>query len=112
MKVWQDSMVLAKPIWICTQLFPVDEKFGMVTQMRRCAVSIPSNIAEGAGRSSNKEFSYFLGIALGSAFELETQVLLSCDFGYMDTIQKEELLILNSNVQKMLNGLRNSLVIK
>ncbi len=73
LKLWKDSMAFAKEIFTVTQSFPSEEKFGMISQMRRCAVSIPSNIAEGSGRTSNREFSRFLDISLGSAYEIETQ---------------------------------------
>ncbi len=77
LEVWKKAMDLAEKIYSETNSFPDEEKFGLISQMRRCAVSVASNIAEGAGRNSNKEFNQFLGIAQGSAFELETQVLLS-----------------------------------
>ena len=70
-------MNLTEKIYLETSKFPDDERFGLISQMRRSSVSVASNIAEGAGRNSNKEFNQFLGIAQGSAFELETQVLLS-----------------------------------
>ena len=77
LEVWKKAMDLAETIYSATNNFPEEEKFGLISQMRRCAVSVASNIAEGAGRNSNKEFNQFLGIAQGSTFELETQVLLS-----------------------------------
>ncbi len=77
LEVWKRAMDLAEKVYAETNNFPDDERFGLISQMRRCSVSIASNIAEGAGRNSNKEFNQFLGIAQGSAFELETQVLLS-----------------------------------
>jgi four helix bundle protein len=75
LKIWQMGMELAKIIFDLTDTFPNEEKFGMVSQMNRCAVSIPSNIAEGSSRT-NKSFSHFIDIALGSSFELQTQLLL------------------------------------
>ncbi|HUH37434.1 MAG TPA: four helix bundle protein [Spongiibacteraceae bacterium] len=74
LKVWQSAMALVTEVYRVTGGFPETEKFGLVTQMRRAAVSLPSNIAEGAGRGTDKEFSRFLQIARGSLFELETQV--------------------------------------
>jgi len=76
LKVWQKSMDLAIDIYKATSLFPRDEKFGLVSQIKRCSVSIPSNIAEGSGRGSDKEFNHFLNISQGSAFELETQLII------------------------------------
>lgn len=101
-------MSLAKTIYSITEVFPGEEKFGMVSQMRRCAISVPSNIAEGAGRSSNKEFVRFLDVAIGSAYELETQALLAIEFEYVANSNVE---LLNSiiAVQRMLIGLKNKL---
>ena len=107
LKVWQESMKLAKAIFMATKQFPAEEKYGMVSQLQRAIVSIPSNIAEGTSRTSAKEFNHFLEIALGSAFELETQLLLSLDFEYI-SLQQSELLIPTANIiQKMLFGLKN-----
>lgn len=75
LKVWQKAMGLVTEIYIKSQLFPKEEIYGLTSQIRRSAVSISSNIAEGCGRKSNKEFSNFLGIALGSAFEFETLII-------------------------------------
>lgn len=75
--VWQKSMLLAKEIYTVTASYPQSEVYGLVSQMRRCVVSIPSNIAEGYGRGSNRDLVHFLYISLGSSNELETQLLLS-----------------------------------
>ena len=110
LKVWQEAMTLAKEVFVVTRIFPAEEKYGLISQINRCSVSIASNIAEGAGRGSNKEFNQFLNIALGSCFELETQLLLSNDFNY---ITKEQTLLLTEKVckvQKMLNGLKKSIL--
>jgi len=77
LKIWQKSMELSESVYQLTSNFPNTEKYGLITQMQRSAVSIPSNIAEGSGRGTNDSFKYFLSVALGSAFELETQLLLS-----------------------------------
>lgn len=74
--VWQKAMELTEHIYLFTQLLPSEEKFGLTSQLRRCSVSIPSNIAEGASRHSDKEFLRFLNIAKGSLAELETQIIL------------------------------------
>ncbi len=75
--IWQKAMTLATQVYDSTQLLPNDEKYNLVYHIKKCAVSIPSNIAEGAGRNSNKEFVQFLGIANGSTFELITQLILA-----------------------------------
>ena len=109
LKIWQESMELAKDIYKITKLFPDSEKFGLVSQMNRCAVSIPSNISEGSARASKKEFVHFLNISLGSCFELETQLYLALSFGYLG-IEKfnnvEQRII---NIQKMISGFRKSI---
>ena len=103
--VWQKSMLLARRVYEITARFPSDEKFGMVSQMRRCIVSIPSNIAEGYGREGEREHSHFLYISLGSSNELETQMILSHDFQYVDGQDYQEIMDLNSEVNKMLSSL-------
>jgi four helix bundle protein len=110
LNVWKESMVLAKDIFITTKNFPQEEKFGLVSQMNRCSISIPSNIAEGAGRQSEKEFNQFLNIALGSCFELETQLLLSKDFNYITKEQTELLTQQACKIQKMIGGLKRSIL--
>ncbi|WP_345117504.1 four helix bundle protein [Hymenobacter algoricola] len=82
LKVWQKAMSITKLTYRLCAGFPDNERFGLVSQMRRAAVSMPSNIAEGAGRNSRLEFRQFLAIANGSAYELETQLLLANSFGY------------------------------
>ena len=109
LKVWQEGMGLAKDVFIMTRNFPSEEKYGLVSQMNRCSVSIASNIAERAGRGSSKEFNQYLNIALGSSFELETQLLLSNDFKYITKEQTQLLTERVCKVQKMLNGLKNSI---
>jgi four helix bundle protein len=108
LKVWQ-AMDLAKNVFAVTRTFPSEEKFGLVSQMNRCSVSVASNIAEGAGRNSEKEFNQFLAIALGSCFELETQLLLSNEFNYITKEQTKLLTERVCKVQKMLNGLKKSI---
>lgn len=84
LNVWIEGRKLVKQVYELTATFPTDERFGLVTQMRRAAVSILSNTAEGAGRRTNGEYQQFLGIANGSAFELEAQMTISCDLGFKD----------------------------
>lgn len=97
--VWQKSMDLAKAVYLISKKLPSEEKFGLASQMQRCAVSIPSNIAEGNKRATAKDYAQFLRIAGGSAAELETQLLLVQDIYALDA--KKELEVLNE-VQKML----------
>lgn len=77
LKIWQKAMDIASDIYKISLLLPEDEKFNLIHQIKKCAVSIPSNIAEGSGRNSNKEFIQFLGVANGSTFELITQLMLA-----------------------------------
>src|SRR5690554_1229733 len=77
LKIWQKAMDIAFDIYKISLLLPEDEKFNLIHQIKKCAVSIPSNIAEGSGRNSNKEFIHFLGVANGSTFELITQLMLA-----------------------------------
>lgn len=85
--IWQRAMQLVKSVYRLTETFAPDERYGLVLQMRRAAVSIPSNIAEGQARRGTKEFVHFLGLASGSVAELETQLLLSIDLHY---VQRED----------------------
>ena len=107
--VWQRGMELAKRIYEITQRFPPDERFGLVAQMRRCAVSIPSNLAEGQARHTTGEFVQFISHSEGSLAELETQLRLSLDFGYCDAVETEGLLVFMEELRKMLNALRRRL---
>ena len=86
LKAWQDAMELVKEIYRVTRDFPKEEIYGLVSQMRRAAISIPSNIGEGAARGGDREFIQFLIIARGSLSELETQLLISNDLGYMQDV--------------------------
>lgn len=101
--VWQKGMVVVKLTYETTAHFPVDERFGLVTQMRRSAVSIVSNIAEGRYRRSQKDFCNFLSIAFASGAELETQVEVARMLGLMDDKRAEEVLSVLTEVMKMLN---------
>ena len=100
LKVWQKAIELVTETYLVTKEFPKDELFGLVSQIRRCVVSIPSNIAEGCGRKTNKDFSNFLGIALGSCFELETQIIISKNIGYL---ANEHFIIFESEIQHVQN---------
>ena len=109
LSVWEKAMNMAQGVHGLCQQLPDSERYGLISQMRRAAVSVPSNIAEGAGRGSNADFRRFLSIALGSAFELETQLLLTGRFGYCSADQIDAMLSHLSELQRMIHGLRNSL---
>lgn len=93
-------MDLVEEIYKLTASFPIEEKFGLVSQMTRAAVSIPSNIAEGAGRNSDKDFAHFISIAIGSLYELNTQIVLSERLGYINQSQSQELQKKLDNLQR------------
>ena len=107
--VWQKAMLLAKNVYANTNAFPKDELFGLRSQLRRAAVSVPSNIAEGHGRLSDKVFRVFLGHARGSLHELETQLLLSQDLGFLAHPSAQKLVQDCNEVARLLNGLLRSL---
>src|ERR1051326_954963 len=109
LKVWQEGVVLAKDIYLMTNEFPKSELYGLTSQMRRCSVSVPANIAEGSGRGSKKDFVQFLHIAQGSLRELETYLLLCEEIGLMTSIAISPLLTQVETVGKMLLGLLRSL---
>ena len=103
--VWQKGMRLVKLIYQITVAFPKTELYGLVSQLRRAAVSIPSNIAEGNGRHSKSEYTHFLNIARGSCYEIETQIIICKELGYVNSQQSKELLSLNEEIGRMLNAL-------
>lgn len=109
LKVWQKGIELVKSIYEITQLFPSNEQFGLVSQMRRAAVSIPSNIAEGCGRNSDKELIHFLYIALGSASELETQIIISQELSFLQPEKSEQMQSLIFEIIKMTSSLIKSI---
>ncbi len=104
---WQKAMALVKHVYEITKGFPDDEKFGLISQMRRCAVSIPSNIAEGQARNTTGEFKQFIGVARGSIAELTTQLLISEQLGYLNAPQQS--IDLAEEVGRILTGLSQSL---
>jgi four helix bundle protein len=103
LNVWQSSIELVTDIYLLTGTFPKEEIYGLSNQMRRAAVSIPSNIAEGAARNSKKEFIQFLHIALGSGAELETQLIIAGNLEFAQEI--ESFLKKLTTIKKMVNGL-------
>lgn len=109
LRVWKSAIELATDVYAVTSLLPKEEKFGLISQIQRSVVSIASNIAEGAGRNGKNEFKMFLGYALGSAFELETQIIIATKLKYISEEKSKTLLAVIDNVQKMTNGLLKSL---
>lgn len=107
---WQKSIQLAKKIYLVCADIPSDEKFGLISQMKRSAVSISSNIAEGAGRNSNKEFNQFLGIANGSSFELQTQIILCQELKLLNEEKVEILLNDLNEIQRMIYTFKQTLL--
>jgi len=107
--VWHKSMELVREIYQITAAFPKNEEYGLSSQMRRAAVSVPSNLAEGAARKGNKEFKQFLNIAQGSLSELDTQVELAQMLGYVVSERHNELMSKMTEISKMLYGLSNAL---
>jgi len=103
--VWKKARSLVKEVYLVTRKFPKEEMYGLMSQMRRCAVSIPSNIAEGYGRQFKKETIQFLHIARGSLFELETQFFIASDLTFIDEEYLEKLLPQLDECKKLLNGL-------
>ena len=109
LEVWKRSLNFVTTMYKITANFPADEKFGLVSQMRRAAVSIPSNIAEGAARNSKKEFINFLHIAQGSTAELETQILISRNLNFVTQSKSQPLLKELEEISRMIIGLQKSL---
>ena len=110
--VFKKSHNLVLEIYSITNKFPVEEKFGLIAQMRKSSSSIPTNIMEGSGRSGTKEFIHFIGIALGSCKEIEYQLLLSKDLAYLSKAVYEELKMKYNEIGKMLYSLRKNLIDK
>jgi four helix bundle protein len=107
--VWQKARKLVKETYLIIGLFPEEEKYGIVSQIRRASVSIPANIAEGAGRNTDKDFGRFLDIANGSCFELETLLILAVDLDYLSKSKYDIILKDIEEIQKMIYGLRNKI---
>ena len=106
LNIWKNSIELTKEIYLLSNILPDDEKYGLKSQIRRCSSSIPSNIAEGSGRSTIKDFQNFLNISLGSSYELETQlVLINLLFG----INIDEIVLKINELQRMIKGFKKSL---
>jgi four helix bundle protein len=109
LKVWKDSIVVAKEVYLQSRQFPEYEKYGLTSQVNRAVVSIASNIAEGSARSTNKDFCNFLGFSLGSAYEVETQLILAREFGYLSEDSLNSLLEKLHDLEKKISNLQNRL---
>jgi four helix bundle protein len=104
LNVWLEARKLSKDIYSLTTEFPKEEQFGLISQIRRSAISIPSNIAEGCGRNYPKDSIQFFYIARGSIYELETQLYLSFDLEYLEELKLNQLLTLTETTRKLLSG--------
>ncbi len=109
--IWKKSIEFSKKTILITKDFPFSELYGLVSQMNRASISIPSSIPEGASRDSNKDFNRFLQIAIGSAFELETQIILGAEFSFIPQVKANELINELYEIQRMMNGFRLKLKI-
>jgi four helix bundle protein len=109
LEVWKLSIEFVKDMYIVTEKFPSTEIYVLTNQIRRAAVSIPSNIAEGQGRNSSKEFKQFLAISLGSLAELETQLIIANAIGYIEKHQLTIFLEKLDRIRKMIRGLSNKI---
>ena len=109
LRIWNKAIDLATQVYNATADFPKEEKYGLTSQIRRCAVSIPSNIAEGAGRNSDGEFCHFLGISNGSSYELQTQLIISNHLALIDDKTVNPLVKSINEIQKMNYKLQESM---
>ncbi|MDE5840849.1 MAG: four helix bundle protein [Muribaculaceae bacterium] len=109
LRVWQHSMAICKDIYKIVRLLPIEERFALADQIRRSSISVPSNIAEGQRRGSDKEFLHFLSISRGSLAELHTQLLLCVDLEYVPEPEMTPILNELEEIDKMLNGLMQSI---
>jgi four helix bundle protein len=107
--VWQKSIELAKLLYQLTAKFPSEEKFGLISQIRRAVVSVSSNLAEGQARNTTGEFIQFISYAEGSAAELDTQLYLSVELGFATTEDAAPIFSIIEEIRRMLNGLRRRL---
>lgn len=107
LEAWQVAMLFVKAIYVATRRFPKEELYGLVSQMRRAAVSIPSNLAEGYGRKSRREFRKFIGNSIGALLEVETQLEIAKDLGFLDSRAANDLLAQAHRLIQLLNGLRS-----
>ncbi|MBW1296099.1 four helix bundle protein [Aquimarina litoralis] len=109
LKIWKKAMDLVEQVYSVTDILPENEKYGLISQIKRSSVSIPSNIAEGAGRNSNKDFIRFLSMANGSTTELETQLILIGRLNFVSMNKIAQLLMLCAEIKKMNYALQKSI---
>ncbi len=110
LEVWQKAIELSDRVYVITRPFPSDEKFGLTSQMRRSAVSVASNIAEGSGRGSNNDFARFIEISYGSLMELITQCAIANRQGFLSVSEFKEAYQRAEQIARMLSGLKSSLL--
>lgn len=110
LEIWKRSRLFCSKIYTITSNFPESEKFGLTNQLRRASVSIPSNIAEGSSRNSNKDFARFLQIALGSAYEIETQLLIAQDLNFIKDSELECVISEIQEIIKMISKFKSTLI--
>ena len=110
LKVWQHGLDMVERVYDFTCTLPNDEKYGLISQIKRCAVSIPSNIAEGSGRGTDKEFGRFVGIAIGSCCELETQLIICRRLRLGESLDLDSLIEMATESQRMLMSFQNHLL--
>ena len=109
LNIWKLSLDLANEVYNLTDQFPKNEEFGLKSQLRRCSVSVASNIAEGSSRSSNKDFNRFLEISLGSLYELQTQIIISSNRNYFDLEKLDNIENKIIELQRMISGFQKTL---
>ncbi len=109
LEIWKKSRLFCSSVYEITSKFPESEKFGLTNQLRRASVSIPSNIAEGSSRNSNKDFSRFLQITLGSAYEIETQLLIASDIKFITKEELDKLMNELNSIIKMTSKFKSTL---
>lgn len=109
LQVWQKARALNIEVYRITKSFPEEEKFGLVSQLRRASISIMSNLAEGSRRKTSKDFSHFISMSYGSALEIESQLIIASDLNYLEPTDFQQLEELINEIQRMLNGLNRSI---
>ena len=103
--IWKKSIELVKRVYVLTEKFPKTETYGLISQMRRASISVPSNVAEGFRRRHNKEYKQFLYVSLGSCAELETQAIISQELNFLNECEKKEILEFSDRISRMISNL-------